>query len=86
MELAIKIEDKIYQEAIRTGVNIQEEFNNYLKETIEQNQLKNYLNSKEFIKDKEYFHQILKEVEDGTAELISDEQYNKLMDDFIKNL
>ena len=83
MELAIKIEDKIYQEAIRTGVDMQEEFNNYLKETIEQNQLKDYLNSKEFIKDKEYFHQILKEVEDGTAELIDHEQ---LWDEIDKSL
>jgi hypothetical protein len=84
MELAIKIEDKIYQEAIKTGVDIQEEFNSYLKETIEQNQLKNYLNSKEFIKDKEYFHQILKEVEDGTAELIDHEQFWDEIDKSLK--
>ena len=45
-----------------------------------------YINPKQFQEDRAYFQEILKGIESGEVELVSQEAYNKKMNSFIKSL
>jgi len=63
---------------------MQSKINNYL--TILVDKKDDYLNSKLFQKDETYFQEALREIEMQEIELLSQEEYDKDMNEFIKTL
>jgi len=84
MQISLNIQDDVYQKLMNAGVDMQSKFNDYL--SIIANKKDTYLNSQQFLDDKTYFHEALREVEDGEVELLSQEEYDKDMNEFMKSL
>ena len=79
MQISIDIQDDIYQQLQKAGIDIQSRFNEYLASLA-------YKNTKKYEEDKAYFQQALEEVESGKAELLDEEQYEKEMKTFERSL
>ena len=71
----IQIENDLYQELIKYGIDVQSELKSI-----------HNLDSKEFQEDKAYFQETLKEIENGETELSHTESYNQSMNIFVKEL
>ncbi len=84
MQISLNIQDDVYQKLVNAGVDMQSKFNDYL--SIIANKKDTYLNSQQFIDDKIYFNEALREVENGEVELLSQEDYDKDMNEFMKSL
>jgi len=84
MQISLNIQDDVYQKLVNAGVDMQSKFNDYL--SIIANKKDTYLNSQQFQDDKIYFHQALQEVENGEVELLSQEEYGKDINEFMKSL
>ena len=84
MQISLNIQDDVYQKLVNAGVDMQSKFNDYL--SVIANKKDAYLNSQQFQDDKTYFHEALQEVEAGEVELLSQEEYDEDMNEFIKSL
>ena len=84
MQISLNIQDDVYQRLVNAGVDMQSKFNDYLSTIANKKDI--YLNSQQYEDDKIYFHQALWEVETGEVELLSQEDYDKDMKEFMKSL
>ncbi len=84
MQISLNIQDDVYQKLVNSGIDMQSKFNDYL--SIIANKKDSYLNSQQFQDDKIYFQEALREVEAGEIKLLSQEEYDKDMNEFIKSL
>ena len=84
MQISLNIKDEIYNKLVNAGVDMQSKINEYLTTLVKKED--DYINSKQFQEDREYFQEILKGVKSGEVELISQEAYDKEIDSFIKSL
>jgi len=84
MQISLDIQDDVYQKLINAGVDMQSKFNDYL--SVIANKKEPYLDSQQFLADKRYFHEALQSVDNGEVELLSQEEYDKGMNEFTKSL
>jgi len=84
VQISLNIQDDVYQRLVNAGVDMQSKFNDYLSTIANKKDI--YLNSQQYEDDKIYFHQALWEVETGEVELLSQEDYDKDMKEFMKSL
>jgi len=83
MQLSIEIDEQLYNEAIRSGVDMQSEFNEYLRSELEGN---TYLNSAQFQEDRADLQKIHKEIKSGEVKLMPFDEDLETLDDFIDNV
>ena len=83
MQVSIDIKDDLYKRLFENGVDLQAKFNEYLVTILEK---KSYLDSKQFQEDQAYFHEALKEIENGNGGLLTQTEYDKEMNEFMKAL
>lgn len=83
MQISLNIQDDIYQKLVNANVDMQSKINDYLIKLVATDE---YINSDPFNKDKAYFHQALKDIENGKTELLTQEEYDKEMKFFEKSL
>ena len=79
-----QVEDNLYDEIIKKGINIQDELKLALNKILYKKE--SYLNSQNFQDDKAYFHNAFDEIESGKSLLLNQEDYDKEMNEFIKAL
>jgi len=84
MQISLDIQDDVYKKLVNAGIDMQSKINDYLINLAEKKDV--YLNSKQFQEDKNYFQEALREVETGEVELLSQEEYDKEMNEFIRSL
>ena len=84
MQVSIDIKDDLYKRLFENGVDLQAKFNEYLVTILEKK--KSYLDSKQFQEDQAYFHEALKEIENGNGGLLTQTEYDKEMNEFMKAL
>jgi hypothetical protein len=82
----IQIENNLYNDIIKYGIDIQTELKNSIENFLENKKNHDYLSSKEFEKDRAYFQDALEGIESGKTELLDQETYNKEMDSFVEDL
>ena len=82
----IQIENDLYQELMKYGIDVQSELKNTVNNFLEKKKKYSYLDSKEFQKEKTYFQETLKEIENGETELLDTESYNQSMNIFVEEL
>jgi len=83
MQVSIDIKDDLYKRLFENGVDLQAKFNEYLVTILEK---KSYLDSKQFQEDQAYFHEVLEEIENGNGGLLTQTEYDKEMNEFMKAL
>ena len=67
--IKLQVEDNIYDEIVKSGMNIQEELKHALNKLISK---KNpYMNSEQYKEDKKHFNNALDSIESGNEELVS---------------
>jgi len=79
MQVSIDINDDLYKEAMRSGLDMQSEFNAYLESVVDQ---RNYLTSKAFLADKKDLEEALLELQDGTVQALSQDELNSAIQNF----
>ena len=84
MQISLNIQDDVYQKLKNAGIDMQSKINEYFLNLVDRKD--DYLNSKQCQEDRAYFHEILKDIESGRTELLTQEQYNKEMEAFEKSL
>lgn len=84
MQISLNIQDDVYQKLKNAGIDMQSKINEYFLNLVDRKD--DYFNSKQCQKDRAYFHEILKDIESGRTELLTQEQYNKEMEAFEKSL
>ena len=82
----IQIENDLYQELVKYGIDVQSELKNIVNNFLEKKKKYSYLDSKEFQKDKAYFQEALEEIESGKTELLDTKSYNQSMNMFVEEL
>lgn len=82
MQLSIEIDEQLYYEAIRSGVDMQSEFNEYLRNQVNDH---NYMNSAQFQEDRAYFQKIYKEIKNGEITLLSHDEVWSEIDKDLKD-
>ncbi|MEA1955017.1 MAG: hypothetical protein U9N02_00815 [Campylobacterota bacterium] len=82
--IKLQLDDSLYSKIVEKGFNIQEELNLVLKNLASKKI--SYIDSEQFKKDKKYFQNELQEIENGTASLLSQEEYDEDMNKFLKTL
>ena len=75
----IQIENDLYQELVKYGIDVQSELKNIVNNFLEKKKKYSYLDSKEFQEDKAYFQEALEEIESGKVELLDTKSYNQSM-------
>lgn len=80
MQVSIDVQDDLYEKVLNSGIDMQSEFNDYLRRQIEEN---SYKDSKEFQENRAYFHKIHEEIKNGEATLIPLDEGWDTLDDFI---
>lgn len=63
----LKIEDSVYNEIVKSGINIQEE----LKKTLTKLVSNNYMQSQQYKDDKQYFNDALSGIESDNEDLVT---------------
>ena len=84
MQVSINIQDDLYKKVVSSGMDMQTKFNEYLLTLFDKKET--YMNSQQFQEDKAYFNNALDEIESGKDELLSQDEYNKEMNEFMKAL
>lgn len=84
MQVSINIQDDLYKKVVSSGMDMQTKFNEYLLTLFDKKET--YMNSQQFQEDKAYFNNALDEIESGKVELLSQDEYDKEMNEFIKAL
>ena len=84
IQISLNIQNDVYRKLVNAGVDMQSKFNDYL--SIIADTKDTYLISQQFKDDKVYFQEALREVEDGKIVLLSQEEYDEDMNEFIKSL
>ena len=79
-----QIEDNLYNEIVKKGINIQDELKLALHKILSKKE--SYLNSQQFQEDKAYFHNALDEIESGKVKLIPFNDGFDELDIFIDNV
>jgi hypothetical protein len=69
----IQIENNLYNDIIKYGIEIQTELKNSIEKFLEKKKSHDYLGSKEFQEDKDYFEDALDGIESGRTETVSHE-------------
>jgi len=69
----IQIENSLYNEIMKYGIDIQAELKNAIENFLEKKRKHDYLASKEFQEDKAYFKEALEGIELGKRKTISHE-------------
>ena len=70
MQVSLTIEDKLYNEVVSNGIDMQSKFNEYIASVV---------NTKQFEEDKKYFQDAYADVKSGKAEMLShDEVWEKI--------
>jgi len=82
----IQIENSLYNEIMKYGIDIQAELKNAIENFLEKKRKHDYLGSKEFQEDKAYFEDALEGIESGRTKLLDQETYEREMDGFIEDL
>ena len=82
----IQIENSLYNDILKYGIDIQAELKNAIDNFLEKKKKHDYLESKEFQEDKAYFQNALENIESGKTELLDKESYNTNMDSFVEEL
>lgn len=67
--IKLQVEDSLYNEIIKSGINIQEELKLALNRLIPKKN--DYINSQQYKEDKKYFNNALDNIESGNEQLIS---------------
>ena len=80
MQVSIDVQDDLYEKVLNSGIDMQSEFNDYLRRQIEEN---SYQDSKQFQENRAYFHKIYKEIENGEATLTPLDEGWDTLNDFI---
>jgi len=84
MQVSVNIQDDLYKRFIESGADIQTKFNEYLSTLLDKKE--NYLNSTQFQEDKAYFNNALNEIENGNDTLLTQQEYDEEMNEFMKTL
>lgn len=84
MQVSINIQDDLYKKVVSSGMDMQTKFNEYLLTLFDKKET--YMNSQQFQEDKAYFNNALDEIESGKVELLSQDEYDKEMNEFMKAL
>jgi hypothetical protein len=71
MQVSLNIKDDLYNRAIRSGIDMQSKFTEYLKNQLDK---KDYLSSEQFQEDKTYFQNAYDELKTGKTEVLSHEK------------
>jgi len=79
MQVSIDINDDLYKEVIRSGLDMQSEFNAYLESIVDQ---RSYINSKAFLEDKKDLEDALLELQNGTVQALSQDELNSAIQNF----
>ncbi|NEW60674.1 hypothetical protein GSY74_05200 [Sulfurovum sp. bin170] len=75
----IQIENDIYSDILKYGIDIQTELKQVIAKFLEKKESYSYLNSKEFQKDKAHFQQCLEDIESGKTKTVShDEMWKEI--------
>ena len=82
--IKLQIEDNIYDEILKSGMDIQDELKLALHRLVSKKNT--YINSEQYKADKKYFKNALDEIESGDAKLLNQEEYDKEMNEFMKAL
>jgi hypothetical protein len=69
----IQIENNLYNDIIKYGIDIQTELKNSIENFLEKKKNSDYLGSKDFEKDRAYFHDALEGIESGKTKAVSHE-------------
>jgi len=84
MQVSVNIQDDLYKRFIESGADIQTKFNEYLSTLLDKKE--HYLNSTQFQEDKAYFNNALNEIENGNDTLLTQQEYDEEMNEFMKTL
>ena len=71
MQISIDVQDDIYKEVLSSGLDMQSEFNEYLRSQLE---ITEYVNSTQYQKDKADLQEAYEELESGKVEALSHEE------------
>ncbi|MCH9740966.1 MAG: hypothetical protein K0U38_09030 [Epsilonproteobacteria bacterium] len=82
----IQIENDLYRDILKYGIDIQAELKRVINKFSEQKEAHSYLDSQEFQLDKAYFQNCLDDIESGKTKLLNQETYNRDMDSFVEEL
>ena len=75
MQITLDINDNTYNTLIKSGIDIKEQLKEYIATLA-------YKNTKEYQENKAYFQSVLDDVESGKAKLISQSEYDKVINEF----
>jgi len=67
--IKLQVDDTIYNDIVKSGINIQEELKLALNKLISKKST--YINSQQYKEDKKYFNSALDSIENGSEELVS---------------
>jgi len=84
MQISINIQDDLYKRFVESGADIQTKFNEYLLTLLDKKE--SDLNSTQFQEDKTYFNNALNEIENGNDTLLTQQEYDEEMNEFMKTL
>jgi len=69
MQVSLNIQDDVYQKLRSAGVDMQSKINEYLLNLVDKRD--DYLNSRQYQKDKAYFQEALEDIESGQVKSLS---------------
>ena len=81
MQISLNIDDVIYEKLKKSGIDIQEKIDEMLNSLV-----KERFHSEEFLENRAYFQNVLEEIESGKAELLSQEEYEKEIEEILNSL
>ncbi len=71
MQVSIDVQDDLYEQVLNSGIDMQSEFNDYLRRQIEEN---DYQRSKQFQEDKADIEEALQELKSGKVKALTHEE------------
>jgi len=80
----IQIENSLYNDIVKYGIDIQEELKNAIESFLEKKKSNAYLDSKEFQDDKAYFQNCLADIESGKTETVAHDEMWETIDKHTK--
>ena len=83
MQVSIEVQKDLYEQVVRSGVDMQRKFNEYLRSQLNEN---SYVDSSQCQEDRAYFQKIRQEIKNGEVELIPFDEDIDTLDDFIDNV